>query len=467
MRYEPARAVRRRSRRPGNRRAAFATAAVMSFLTLAAAGCAPQGGQGGDGRTISYWLWDANQLPAYQACAKAFQRENPGLRVDISQVGWESYWTKLTSSFIAGTQPDVFTNRVNMLPQFVKLGVLAPLDELGPTRSLRDADYQPGLARSWTGRDGHRYGAPKDWDTVAVFYNKEHTRAAGISDRELNSLDWNPRDGGSFEKTVARLTVDANGRRGDEPGFDKDRVVRYGMAAQDPGTYDGQTQWSPFTGSTGWKYTDKELWGEHYNFDSETFQSTLDWYYGLAEKGYMAPFETYSESNHPETQMGAGKAVLTVNGSWMLSTFAGLEGVDLGIAPTPVGPSGERASMMGGLADSVTRASPRKRAAAEWVAFLASDQCQKLVGRDATVFPATPAGTRAAVAEHRRNGLDVTPFTRHIEEGTTFSFPVTDHAADIEAIMKPVLQDIYAGTAPVGRLTETNRQINYLFAHDG
>jgi multiple sugar transport system substrate-binding protein len=26
---------------------------------------------------INYWLWDNNQLPSYQACAEAFEKENP------------------------------------------------------------------------------------------------------------------------------------------------------------------------------------------------------------------------------------------------------------------------------------------------------------------------------------------------------------------------------------------------------
>lgn len=439
-----------------------ATAVAMSLLALSAAGCAPQKQAGSDGRTISYWMWDANQLPAYEACAAAFEKENPDRRVEISQIGWDSYWTKLTASFIAETEPDVFTNRVNMLPQFIDLGVLSPLDELGPTRDIKASDYQPGLAESWIGRDGHRYGAPKDWDTVAVYYNKKMTRAAGISDSEVDSLSWNPEDGGSFEKTIAHLTVDANGVRGDEPGFDKDHVARYGLATNDAGAGDGQAQWSAFTGSAGWDYTNKKQWGDHYNYDQKSFQDTIAWYFGLAEKGYMAPFEAYSDSNHPETQLGSGKAALALHGSWMLRTFAGLKGVDLGTAPTPKGPTGQRASMMGGLADSITKNAKNKRGAAEWVAFLASDKCQTLVGKDATVFPATRAGTRAAIAEHRGNGLDVGPFTRHIEDGTTFTFPVTDHAADIEAIMLPAMQDIYANGAPVSILDDANRQINYL-----
>lgn len=458
-----------RAKAQKSRRGLLTTACATSLLTLAlpVAGCAPQTSSGADNRTVTYWMWDANQLPSYEACAEAFHKKNPGLRVNITQIGWDSYWTKLTAGFIAGTQPDVFTNHVTKYPQYAGLGVLSPLDELEPTRHIEDSGFQPGLARPWRGQDGHRYGAPKDWDTVALFYDKKLTKAAGVSDDDLASLSWNPRDGGSFEKTLARLTVDADGRRGDEPGFDKDNVERYGLATNDAGGDNhGQAQWSPFTGSTGWKYTDENPWGERYNYDHKSFQRTLDWYFGLAEKGYMAPLEDYSDTNHPETQLDSGKAAIALHGSWMLSTFDGLKGVDLGIAPTPKGPTGKRASMLGGLADSVTKDARNKAGAAKWVAFLASDECQNLVGDNATVFPATREGTKRAIATHRKNGLDVSPFTRHIEERTTFPFPVTDYPADINAIMIPAMQEIYAGDAPVSSLTETNKQINFLFQQD-
>jgi len=456
-----------RVRRRPRRRASLVGAAVTALVTLTGVGCAPQASSGAGDRTISYWLWDANQLPAYQACARAFERQNPGLRVDITQIGWEFYWTKLTASFIAGTEPDVFTNHVTQFPQFVDLGVLQPLDELGPTRHLRDDDYQPGLARLWRGRDGHRYGAPKDWDTVALYYDRKLTRAAGISDREMNTLDWNPRDGGSFERVLARLTVDAKGRHGDEPGFDRNRVVRYGLATNGAGEEDGQTTWSPFTGSNNWHYTDRNPWGTRYNYDRKEFKEAVGWYFGLAEKGYMPPLEEFSsETNTPDRQLGSGKAAIALHGSWMLSTFTKLKGVDLGIAATPIGPSGQRASLMGGLADSITRNADNKEAAGKWVAFLASDACQELVGRDATVFPATPRGTELAISTLRRQGVDVTPFTRHVEEGTTFSFPITEYAADITAIMKPVMEDIYGNGADLSVLDRANDQVNFLLGQD-
>ncbi|MEV7090568.1 extracellular solute-binding protein [Streptomyces sp. NPDC093085] len=444
-------------------------------LSLLATGCASLVGTGstGDGadsaaarRTVSYWLWDSNQLPGYQRCATAFEAADPGTKVKISQIGWDDYWTKLTASMIAGTEPDVFTDHITKFAQFVDLDVLAPLDLLPATRSIKDSDYQPGLAASWTGQDGHRYGAPKDWDTVAMFYDKKKTDAAGISAETLNSLDWNPVDGGTFEKTIARLTVDTEGRRGDEPGFDRHSVATYGLAGNDAGEENGQTQWSAFTGSAGWSYTDKKAWGTHYNYDQKSFQSTIDWYFGLAEKGYLAPYTVFSKSNKADVQLGSGQAAIALHGAWMTRTIYNFPKIEARTALTPVGPSGKRATMRNGLADSLTRRGARKPAAQRWVAYLASDACQKEVGKQGIVFPASKAGTEVAVAAYRKQGIDVTAFTRPIADGTTFSFPVTNYAADVNALMRPAIQNVYANGAPASSLTTTNRQINRILAQD-
>src|SRR6478609_2903535 len=90
-------------------------------------------------------LTGALALSLTAACAKGFERQNPGLKVKITQLGWGDYWTKLTASFIAGTQPDVFTDHIQKFGQFADLKVLEPLDDLG----IKDSGYQPGLAANW------------------------------------------------------------------------------------------------------------------------------------------------------------------------------------------------------------------------------------------------------------------------------------------------------------------------------
>jgi multiple sugar transport system substrate-binding protein len=438
-------------------------AALAGALTLSlATGCANGDATGASANTVTYWLWDANQLPAYQACAKGFEKENPGLKVRITQLGWSDYWTKLTAGFIAGTQPDVFTDHIQKFGQFADLKVLEPLDDLG----IKESDYQPGLAANWIGQDGHRYGAPKDWDTVALFYNGKMAKDAGLTAEQLNSLSWNPEDGGTFEKAIARLTVDRNGRRGDEPGFDKNHVKVYGLASNGGGYGDGQTQWSPFTASAGWSYTDKARWGTKYQYDSKTFQSVIKWYFGLAKKGYMAPFSDYNvQSNQSNTQVAAGRAAASFDGAWMISTYNGFKGRDIKTALTPVGPTGKRATMMNGLADSITKGSRNKAGARKWVAYLSSDKCQTVVGRYGVVFPATPAGTDAAIAAYRKKGIDVSAFTDPVADKKhvrTFSYPITNYAADVTALMQPAMEDIYGNGKSVSSLDQTNSQINLI-----
>jgi multiple sugar transport system substrate-binding protein len=69
---------------------------------------------------INYWLWDALQLPAYKAAAEAFEKANPDIKVKITQTAWGDYWTTLSTGFVSGTAPDVFTDHLARYPEFVQ-----------------------------------------------------------------------------------------------------------------------------------------------------------------------------------------------------------------------------------------------------------------------------------------------------------------------------------------------------------
>jgi multiple sugar transport system substrate-binding protein len=446
------------------------TATAASLLLLTACGGTAAGG--GTNGTIEYWLWDSGQQPGYQKCADAFQQQNPGLKIHIAQYGWDDYWSKLTAGFIADTAPDVFTDHLAKFAQFVDLKVLRPLDDLAPTADVQDSDYQPGLAELWKGQDGKRYGTPKDWDTIAMFYNGTALKAAGVDPAQLNDLTWNPTDGGTFEKMVAHLTIDANGKRGDEAGFDKEHVKTFGLGSDGSGGGGwGQTQWSAFTGSAGWQVTDKNPWGSHFNLDQPAFQDTLNWYFGLSRKGYMPTYAEIGGNNAagPDKQIQSGTAAMALSGSWMISTFTKLtdtsgKKLDIGLAPTPIGPSGKRSSMFNGLADSITTLSKQPENAAKWVKFLSGEQCQDIIGQSGIVFPARPKGTDLAIAfNSSERKLDVSPFTNQVKDKTTFLFPVTSNAADITALMQPRLDALYIGSSPISSMTKLNNQLNNLF----
>jgi len=454
---------------------AKALVASLVAAALALTGCSSSSGAAAAGGSsdaidtstasgdVSYWLWDSNQQPAYQQCADAFHTANPNVTVKISQYGWDDYWTKLTTGFVAGTAPDVFTNHLSKYPEFITQGQLVPLDATLAKDGVNTSNFQAGLSDLWVGQDGKRYGLPKDFDTVAIFYNKALTKAAGVADSDLANLTWNPTDGGTYQKMIAHLTVDANGKRGDEAGFDKTKVKVYGLGLDGgSGGGNGQTQWSMYSGTTGWNFTDKNPWGTKYNYDKPEFQNTITWMRSLIEKGYMPSLESVTGQSSADTY-GAGKTAMITNGSWMISQMFSYKGVQTGLAPTPTGPSGKRASMYNGLADSVWAGSKNKPAAVKWVEYLGSAACQDVIGKSGVVFPAIPSGTTAAQAAFKAKGIDVTPFLTQVTDKTTFLFPITDNASQVTAIMQPAVDAVFTGKAKADSLTAANAQVNALF----
>jgi multiple sugar transport system substrate-binding protein len=438
--------------------------AGAGLLSLAVEAC------GGDASsasgTVSYWLWDANQKPAYDQCAKDFTKANPDITVRTTQLGWDDYWPRLTAAFISGKAPDVFADHLAKYPEFVEKRTIQPLDEF-ITRDKVDTDiYQPGLADLWVGPDGKRYGLPKDYDTVAVFYNRQLTDKAGISERELKNMSWNPTDGGTYEKIIARLTVDKNGRRGDEPGFDKNNVRTYGLwlNENDSGRGLGQTLWSMYAVSNGWRFTDKNPWGTRYNYNDPKFQQALSWWTGLIAKGYMPSLKAATGLTSTE-QLAAGKAAMITDGSWGIPSVFNAKSKSFtpALAPLPSGPIGKRMSMFNGLADSIYAGTKRKEAAWKWVKYLASPACQNVVAQHAVVFPAITGTTDATTKAFAAKGVDVSVFTVNVKEKTTFLFPITDNATQIETIMNAAMDSVLSGKAPVGSLTTANDQVNALF----
>jgi len=441
---------------------ALAIAAVAA-TALSACGGSSSGGDAATGE-VNYWLWDANQLPAYQQCADDFHQANPDITIKITQTGWDDYWGKLTNGMAAGTAPDVFTDHLAKFPDFLKTKQLLPLDDAVSKDKVDLGQYQEGLADLWVGQDGKRYGLPKDWDTVSLFYNKDMLAKAGITEDQMSKLSWNPQDGGSYEKVIAHLTVDKNGKRGDEPGFDKNNVATYGLGL--PGSdaeNAGQTQWSYLSATTGWTTTDKNPWGTHYNYDDQRVQDTISWWAGLIQKGYMPKLETTVGANMADN-FGAGKAAINAAGDWMISQYKGYKGIELGIAPTPQGPSGKNASMFNGLADSIWAGTKKKDASVKWVEYLATAKCQDVVASKAVVFPAIKTSTDKAAAAFKAKGIDVSPFTQHVKDRTTFLVPITDNGAKVAGIMKPAVDAVLSGKAPASSLTAANDQVNALFA---
>lgn len=443
------------------RRSGLAVAAVCIALLPAACGDDDGGGSDGDA-TISYWLWDSNQQPQYEECAAAFT-EQSGITVDFSVYAWEEYWANLNTQFTAGRAPDVFTDHLAYYATFVENGVLLPLDDYIAQDGVDVGQYLSGLADLWVGQDDLRYGLPKDWDTIAMAYNTAFLEEAGLTADEVSSATWNPSDGGTFEDIIARLSVDENGVRGDEPGFDAGNVAVYGLSFENPSnSASGQTSWGNFARSLGLELlADANPWGTDYQFDDPRLAQTLDWFARMIEAGYVTPLADLQGLGFTE-MFGAGQVALAINGSWAISSLIETEGIEVGFAPLPEGPEG-RWSIYNGLADSISAGTEHPDEAWEWVKFLGSTDCQNIVGERAVVFPAIQESLEIGEQVREDAGLDVSAYLTYLDEGTTFLHPVTTNFDQVTQAVGPAIDEILLGERPAAEaLADAQQQVDQI-----
>jgi multiple sugar transport system substrate-binding protein len=411
---------------------------------------------------INYWLWDSNQQPSYQACADAFEKENPDIKVKITQTGWFDYWTALNTAFVSGTAPDVFWDHLSRYPEFIDNGLLVDLSPLIARDHIPTDIYVGGLVKVW-GRDGKQYGLPKDWDTIGIVYNLDLLKKAGVDPKSLWNLDWNPKDGGSFGQLLAKLTIDEAGKNGLDPAFNPKAVKQYGLLLNGLSDGLGHEEWANFAASMGWNYCDAP-WATHFYYDDPKLVATIQWFADLSlKKGFIVPAKDARQAQATGL-FAAQKGALALTGSWLVHWFTENCKFPIGFAPLPKGPVGRR-SVINGLADSIWVGSKHPEEAWKWVKFLASPEAQKIVASYGIVFPAVPEAAEISEKKMASKGVDVSAF---IEEGKapggTFFLPISEHSSDVVRILRANFDSIFLnGADPATSLAASNREINALF----
>lgn len=446
-----------------SRRMRTGAALLCLAATATLVSCGGSDDTAGGRTTLDYWLWDDRQLPAYQECADAFHKAHPDITVKITQTAWAQYWQNLTTQLTSGDAPDVWTDQGSYYPQFATSNQLLDLQPYVQRDKVDLNAYQPGLAGTWV-KDGKRYGLPKDWDTMALVYNTALLHQQGVDAAELNDLTWNPDDGGTLERVIAKATVDTEGRNGLDAGFDKDHVKTYGFLPEWADGSQGQNGWGDLAVANGFQYLDKNPWGTHYRYDDPRLAETIGWFKHLIDKGYAPRLDKQSTVANSEL-LTAGKGALMVAGSWTISTFTDPKGPHkFAFAPLPKGPTG-RKSAINGLSDAIWAGTKHKEQAWQWVKFLASPGCQNLVAERAVVFPALKSATQKALAAHRAKGDDVHVFTdAAAAPDGTFALPVTEHGTEISTIVQDAIQSVILGRAqPQAALKAANDKVNGLF----
>lgn len=120
--------------------------------------------------------------------------------------------------------------------------------------------------------------------------------------------------------------------------------------------------------------------------------------------------------------------------------------------------------MFNGLGDSIASQTEHRTEAGKLIAFLGSDASQEIIGGRGIVFPATDAGTEAAISAYESKKLDVAPFTDRVELKQTGQYPLTENSASIASLLRPAFDQAWLGRISGADFASYNDRVNALFS---
>ena len=149
-------------------------------------------------------FWMAEQEDGIMAAVDAFNASQDEIKVNASVVPWGQYWDKLVVGLPAGSAPDVFSINALNVVDYARNGYLIDLTDLFEGGTIDVSKYPSNAIDAHT-VDGVLRGVPRDYDAIAVYYNKDMFDAAGVA---------YPQDGWTWDEfieTAKALTDAENG----------------------------------------------------------------------------------------------------------------------------------------------------------------------------------------------------------------------------------------------------------------
>lgn len=128
---------------------------------------------------IAYPAWDStDQQRAVTGIFGEYERQNPGVRIEILSLPFPVLRQRLVVAARAGDPPDVAYVDGRWVPEMAVPGLLADI-----TDAAARLDRTDWYAEPWRGASvrGHIFAVPDRVDPWLVYYNTEHFQRAGIT----------------------------------------------------------------------------------------------------------------------------------------------------------------------------------------------------------------------------------------------------------------------------------------------
>lgn len=353
--------------------------AGLSALVLSAsvAACADTGGAGqsgasGDGGAstlsadtsaeISLAYWDKAQTPTIEANIASFNKKYPNIKVTTNLAVYKEYWQKLRTQAEGSTLPDVMWMNGPNIQLYAENGLLLPFDD-ATSYNIKWEDYPSALVDLYT-VNGTHYGIPKDFDTIAVFYNKKIFEQAGVPEPKAG---WTWEDFHAAAKKISE--------------WGKDKGI-WGCATTING--DGQgTYYNTILQAGGYIIKDGKS-----GFDDPKSIEGLQFWADLVADGSVAPPAIVSDTK-PTDMFNSGKTAMMWAGDWeapeIAEAYAGRLG-EINVVELPK--KEKQATVIHGLSWVVSKDTKNVEAAKALAAHMASKESQETEAKNGTAIPA-------------------------------------------------------------------------------
>ncbi|MFM9588083.1 extracellular solute-binding protein [Streptomyces scabiei] len=299
---------------PGQRRLT-AVALTALAVTVGATACSSGSGSTGakDADSGTYTVWDPYpQFAKGSAWTKLLDKCGTDAGVKIKRTGFDTsdLANKTLLAAQQGNSPDVLIVDNPVVSTLAEAGVLTTTEDNKLDTSTVDPNL---LAAGQSG--GKTYGTPIGANTLALYYNKEVLKKAGVDIASVK--DWK-------SLTAALAKVKKAGKKG--------------ITFSAIGTEEGSFQFLPW------------FWGADAQLtalDSPQSVSALSLWKGWLDKGY-APNSVLNNTQTTSWQeFATGDYAFGENGTWQLAN-AEKAGFDYGVIPVPAVTGGNAAAPTGG-----------------------------------------------------------------------------------------------------------------------
>ncbi|KGP92998.1 ABC transporter substrate-binding protein [Pontibacillus chungwhensis BH030062] len=292
-----------------------------------------------------------------------FEEKHPNIKVTTQNAPYSQFFQKLDTQIAGNNAPDVWLSDGVLVSKYAERGAAKDVTDWIERDLNKDEYYGLDFNKDATGK---YFAVPQGIQIGALFYNKDMFDEAGV-DYPDDTWTWD-----QLQETAERLTIDANGKRATDDGFNSDAVNQYGM------TFFNITEgWMPVLKSYGGGVLDEEL--KNSVIDSKENKEAMKWMVEGMQKGVLTDPSDLQSFQSPMSPFPSGTAAMRI-GIYARVLAANETGINYDVTVLPKGPDGKRFAPVIANSWIVNNNSSDEKAEAawEWVKFwVTEDEVQK------------------------------------------------------------------------------------------